>query len=118
MSIEPKKNLTLDMIPYEPIANLSVVHASTISEDNPRGRGQKNVVWMHLECKEQHIAYLNNTKLHSNPAKNHALAFSAHRVHHEERGYVAAPNRNQLDERSTSVICQWKSNKVRRVLRS
>ena len=113
MSIEPEENLALDVIPYQPVAKLAVVRASPSGKDSLRGRGKNNVLWMHLECNERCIEYLNGTNCYTRPTTvvNYTLASFAHRVQPEQRGFLSAAENLKLDLQSISILRQWQTGK-------
>ena len=119
MSIEPEKNLTFHTTPYQPVAELALVVASPAINGNLRGRGRKNVLWMHLQCIEKCVSFLNDTMCHSisTTKVGYTMASFAHRVLHEERkGYLNAAMTFHLDPQSIKVIDQWQSDRERETL--
>ena len=53
VSIEPPDNALLKYIPTKPLADLATTCVSPISgEENLRGKGEHNCLWMHVACAE------------------------------------------------------------------
>ena len=118
VSIEPEKNLSFHTTPYQPMAEFAVVVASPAIDGNLRGRGRKNVIWMHLQCIEKCISFLNDTMCSSNSTTKfeYTMVSFTHRVHHEERGDLNAIPNFRLDTSSIKTIKQWQSNGERKDL--
>lgn len=114
VSIEPEKNLALDIVPYQPVAELAIVRASPTGKGNLRGRGHKNIIWIHLECSEQCIAFLNSNTSHFDSIIifDFALSSFTNRIHHEERGCVDSAHDFHLDAPSISALNQWQTGKA------
>lgn len=118
VSIEPKENLTFRTTPYQPTSELALVVASPAINGNLRGRGRRNVIWMHLTCIENCISFLNNSMCRSisTTKVDYTIASFAHRVHHEERGDLNAAKTFRLDVSSIKIINQWQSDRERKNL--
>lgn len=112
VAIEPKKNLTMPYVPYKPIACLDEVYESPLDGNNNwRGRGEHDVLWLHLTCLEAHSSHRHEylePRYSECPTLDQPLAAEAEIIQPDPRSFTAGTEAVHLDSPSLQTLYKWK----------